>query len=69
MAKAFEAIRNNQEEMDRMYNLAEQYVGHKYRPLPSLGRCTSCYNSLTPDDLLTLSSTWSEDGTCDSCHS
>lgn len=44
--------------------------GEKYRPHPDLGKCQSCGNILTPDDILTISNTYitSDAANCDSCH-
>ena len=41
--------------------------GDKYRPNPALGNCAACGSTLTPDDVLTITSAWRETGHCDSC--
>ena len=41
--------------------------GDKYRQNAALGSCATCGSALTPNDVLTITSTWRETGACDSC--
>ena len=55
--------------VDETLQLAEELAdgGDKYVPDPRLGICATCDRTLSPDDVLTITSTWRETGNCDGC--
>ena len=55
--------------VDEMFQLADELAnnGSKYTPDLRMGTCVTCAKVLSPDDILTITSTWRETGNCDGC--